>query len=345
MANRRRATLADVARKAGVGIATVDRVLNARAPVSKETAARVMSAAEALDYHARGLMRQRLRDLVPSKRLGFVLQKQSKWFYQELARAIQNAARAQPDIRAEVEIGFVESLSPNDLSQEITRMAGRCDAVAAVSIDHPKVNEAIAAASEGGVPVFALLSRLTAPELAGFSGIDGNKAGRTAGWSMARLAGVADEVGILVGSYRYLGHEALEAGFRSAMREYAPEVRLRESIVYLDDRAVAYEAASELLANAPGLGGIYHIGGGVSGVVTALAESGRGRELTYICQEQSPATRQALIDGIADIVIATPIADVAGAAVDAMARHLCSVTPPAPDYAIAEFRLMTPESV
>ena len=185
MVGKKRATLTDVAKRAGVGIATVDRVLNGRAPVSKETAARVLVAAETLGYHARGLMRQRIQEMVPRKRLGFVLQKQSKWFYQELADAVREAASRQRAIRAEVDIAFVESLSPDALSREILRLANRCDAVAVVSIDHPEVSAAIAVAATDGVPVFALLSPLNAPDISGFCGVDGRKAGRTAGWAMA----------------------------------------------------------------------------------------------------------------------------------------------------------------
>ena len=43
-----RPTVSDVAKKAGVSVATVDRVLNRRAPVKGETARRVLDAAQAL---------------------------------------------------------------------------------------------------------------------------------------------------------------------------------------------------------------------------------------------------------------------------------------------------------
>ena len=108
----RRATLRDVAARAGVGVATVDRVLNGRAPVKAETAARVAAAAEALDYHAHGLMRRRMQELAPERTLGFILQKRGKWFYRALADGIREATASLRDIRGSVEIAFVETLSP-----------------------------------------------------------------------------------------------------------------------------------------------------------------------------------------------------------------------------------------
>jgi LacI family transcriptional regulator len=60
---RSHATIIDVARQAGVSIATVSRVLNKTAPVQEETALRVLAVVEALRYHpktaARILARQK----------------------------------------------------------------------------------------------------------------------------------------------------------------------------------------------------------------------------------------------------------------------------------------------
>ena len=48
-----KATLSDIARRAGVGTATVERVLNGRGGVRPETTERVLAAARALDYPRR----------------------------------------------------------------------------------------------------------------------------------------------------------------------------------------------------------------------------------------------------------------------------------------------------
>jgi LacI family transcriptional regulator len=46
-----RATIEDVAEKAGVSVATVDRVLNGRAQVRPQNAKRVEAAIRSLNYH------------------------------------------------------------------------------------------------------------------------------------------------------------------------------------------------------------------------------------------------------------------------------------------------------
>lgn len=52
MNNNKRPTIATVAAHAGLSVATVDRVLNARAPVNPDTAEQVFQAAEAVGYFA-----------------------------------------------------------------------------------------------------------------------------------------------------------------------------------------------------------------------------------------------------------------------------------------------------
>src|ERR1700679_4126623 len=69
----KRPTVSDLARAAGVSVATVDRVLNQRHPVREGTADRVLRAAEAIGFHATALLKQRLRVDVPRRTLGFLL--------------------------------------------------------------------------------------------------------------------------------------------------------------------------------------------------------------------------------------------------------------------------------
>ncbi len=336
-----RVTLKDVAERAGVGVATVDRVLNARAPVSAATSARVLSAADALGYRSAGLLRRRIEEMAPAKRLGFILQKESKWFYRELAIELQRQAEQLRTIRASVVIRYVESLSPSELATVIDDMRGSVDAVGLVAIDHPEVNRAIASVD---APVFALLSPLSSPHVSAYVGIDSRKAGRTAGWAMARLNRAKGAVGILIGSHRYLGHEALESGFRSYMREFAPKRPLRDSVVYLDDAAVAYEATAELLRAHKDLSGIYHCGGGVTGALKALREAGRARDIVYICHERTPVTEAALADGSVDLVINNPLDQVAGRVTRLMSRCLTG-KPFQEQVGIVPFDLCTSENL
>ena len=73
----RRPTIADLAKEAGVSVATVDRVLNGRHPVREETARRVYEAASAIGYHAAALIHQRITADLPKMDFAFLLQKRA----------------------------------------------------------------------------------------------------------------------------------------------------------------------------------------------------------------------------------------------------------------------------
>lgn len=344
MSGKQRVTMQDVANRAGVGVATVDRVLNARAPVAPGTAARVVEAADAVGYHGKAMLRHRLAELAPVCRMGFLLQKEGKWVYQRLAEALRTAAAACGSVRAEPVFSFVGSLSAAGLAQEIARMGAEVDVLAVVSVDHPDVSAAIADCTGRGVPVYALLSPLSAPDIAGYIGIDGVAAGRTAGWAMARMSRAEGEIGVLLGSQRYLGQEANERGFRAAMAEYAPNRHVRDTMIYLDDEAVAYSAAQDLLDRCGAMAGLYHSGGGVGGVARALEESGRADQITYICHARTPDSEAALRAGTADLVISASFDQIASTLVACMADVKCSGRAgPAPDP--ERFELLTRESL
>src|SRR5215468_6919807 len=95
----RRPTISDLAVAAGVSVATVDRVLNHRHPVRAETAERVLGAAQSIGFHATALLKQRLKPDAAERTYGFLLQKRSEHFYQQLSTDLQAATRGAGDIR------------------------------------------------------------------------------------------------------------------------------------------------------------------------------------------------------------------------------------------------------
>jgi LacI family transcriptional regulator len=315
----KRATIVDLAKAAGVSVATVDRVLNQRLPVSEASARRVAEAADAINYHAAGLLKQRLAD-APQRTFAFLLQKKNTEFYQVLAGELVAAAKAARFVRAKPQIVFIDELIPSVIAARIRESGRAADALAVVAVDHPHVNEAIEELAGLGKPVFTLLSDLSAASRAGYIGVDGRKSGRTAAWAISRLAKRPGKVAVLVGSHRYLGQELAEMSFRSYFREHAPAFQVLETVVNLEDHRIAYEATLDLLAKNGGLAGIYLAGGGMKGMINALRDENAGGKLIAVCNELLPFTKAALIDGVIDLVLATPLAALAARAVEAMAK-------------------------
>src|SRR5260221_3041848 len=117
-----RPTIADLAKAAGVSLATVDRVLNRRLPVSADTAQRVVSAAEAIGYHATGLLKRRLIEM-PTRRFGFLLQKREDAFYAALGQELARATTSSREVNGKAVVDFSEELVPQTIAARLEAMA------------------------------------------------------------------------------------------------------------------------------------------------------------------------------------------------------------------------------
>ena len=313
-----RPTITDLAKKAGVSVATVDRVLNRRLPVREDTAIRVVEAAEAIGYHATGLLKRRLVE-TPKRRFGFLLQKPDP-FYQNLATELAAATRQAHSIDGKPIVEFMEDILPSIIAERIHVVGSKVDALAVVAVDHPVVNQAVEQLIAQGKPVFTLLSELSTISRTGHVGLDGRKVGRSAAWTISRTAQGPGKIGILVGSHRYLNQELAEISFRSYMREHGAEFTLLEPIVNLDDDQIAYDAITEMALTNADLVGIYVCGGGQDGLIKALNDNQVRKEIVVVCNELTVSTRAALIDGTVDLVLAHPTATMAAKMIEMMIK-------------------------
>jgi LacI family transcriptional regulator len=307
----RRPTIEDLAAAAGVSVATVDRVLNARQPVREATAQRVYEAASAIGYHATELFRRRLNQNLPFYTLGFVLQRPEQQFYQALAAGLTAAVERAASFRGRVHIDYAESQTPAEVVARLKYAAKRAQAVAMVAIDHPTITAAVEDLRDAGIPVFSLLSDSAHGARASYIGVDNRKAGRTAAWFIAKTAKTPGKVAIFVGSHRFLGQELREIGLRTYFRENAPDFEVLDTLVNLETPAITHEAMLDLLKRHKNLAGLYVAGGGMEGVIAALTEDAGDRRLAAVCHELTPISRSALADHTIQTVIATPIGPLA----------------------------------
>ena len=319
-----RPTIADLARAAGVSVSTVDRVLNGRNPVRPATAERVLTAAEAIGFHATGILRQRLGADRPERTLGFLLQQPSRTFYRRLGEALTEATKTSPAIRGRAVVEFLDDLTPGSVSARLLKLGKHVDAIAVVTADHPLVTGAIDRLHAAGVPVVALISDLTAQSRAGYVGLDNRKLGRTAAWAISNIGKRPGKVAIFVGSHRYLCQEIAEMSFRTYFREHAPEFHLLETLTSLEDARYAYENTLDLLKRHSDLVGLYVAGGGIRGVMQALRDQGDAvpRGLVTIGQELMEETRAGLIDGIVKLILSHPLRLLAETTIGAMLRAI-----------------------
>lgn len=340
-----RPTIADLARAAGVSVATVDRVLNGRHPVREETARRVYDAAKGIGYHAVGLLRQRVFEDLPQYRLGFLLQKPQQAFYQIVAKEMENAALALSTVRAMPQVEFVANSTPTGITEKLRAMAARNQAIALVAPDYPAVTAVVEELKERGVPVFSLLSDFAAGVREGYVGLNNHKVGRTAAWMIAKAAKRPGKVAAFVGSHRFLGHELREIGFRSYFREHAPDFEVLDTMVNLDTAEITHEATLNLLQRHPDLIGFYVCGGGMEGAISAIREEKLEGKLIAVVNELTPESRAALADDVVTLAISTPTAALARETISLMIQAIDKGPTGAPGQTFLPFDLFTPENI
>ena len=303
----RRPTIKDVAKLAGVSVATVDRVVNGRHPVRTDKAQKVYEAAESLGYYATGLIQRRISTKIPQHYVGILLQQPKQQFYQNFAKAIVEAAAKLSQLGLHVAVDFLPSQRHADVVESMKAMAQRVEAIAMVAIDHPIINEAVVDLRQNGTPVFALLSDFAISAREAYLGTNNLQAGRTSAWFVSRSIKNTGKIALCVGSHRFHGHELRESGFRSYFREHAPDISLLETLVNLEDDAIMYDATLNLLKRHPDLTGLYITGGGMEGAIAALREERQPGEVAMVCSELTTDTRLGLAQNIITAVLGTPL--------------------------------------
>jgi LacI family transcriptional regulator len=297
-----RAKIEDVAEKAGVSIATVDRVLNGRAKVRPQNAKRVEAAIRALNYHPDRLAARLARGR--EYRFCFVLPKGDNVFMRALEHEIKAHAGHMEAERVIADIVHTDVFDPQSLANSLQELYGY-DGVATVALDHPRVRESIAALSLQGVALVTLVSDVPGSARAHFVGVDNSAAGRTAGTLMGNyLWQKSGSIGVIAGSLSLRDHSERHFGFMQVMRQEYPDLTVLPVHEGRDNAQRNEMLTRELLAKTPDLVGIYNLGAGAEGVIKALEDTGRNKSTVFITHELYSTTRKGLIDGTIDAVIA-----------------------------------------
>ncbi len=292
----------DVAREAGVSLATVDRVLNGRAGVRKTTREKVEKAVASLNY--RRDVGASLLARAKTVKLHFLLPGGDNPFMENLAGAIRSFSRRDGENRTRIEVTRVEALNPLALSSAINRLGPKnCDCAIVVATDDESVRKSIDRASLKGVRVITLVSDNPSSRRSRFVGIDNVAAGRTAGSLMGRFCAPGARIGLIVGSMGLRDHRERFIGFHDLVLEEFPGLEVVGPVEGFDDAHETAKRTQELLADYSDLAGVYSMGAGNAGLISALTNIGRTRSIRVIVHELTRDTITGLRAGIVDVVL------------------------------------------
>jgi len=297
-----RVTIEDVALEAGLSVATVDRVLNGRAAVRPQTAQRVEKAIRQLNYQPDRLAARLAKG--QEYRFCFVLPEGNNGFMIGLGEEVRAIASRLVPERVHIDLRLTDVFDAATLAATLDSIGDIYDGVAVVALDHPRVREAINGLVERGVAVVTLVSDVPNSKRVHYAGIDNSSAGRTAATLIGRfLGGKKGKVGLIAGSLSLRDHIERRFGFEQVLAQEFPDLAILPVLESRDDWQRVEKVTAEMLASHPDLIGIYNVGAGARGIVTALENAGRQKQITYIAHELTDHTRRALVDGTIDVII------------------------------------------
>jgi LacI family transcriptional regulator len=261
---RLKVTIRDVAREAGVSVATVSRVMNDSGPVSEGARARILEIASRLRYAPN----EAARTLISSRTstLGVILPDLHGEFFSEVIRGLDQAAKTS---------GFhlLVSGSHNDGAETeaaLRAMRGRVDGLVVMA---PDANAAgVAAWIPDGVPV-VLLNCPTVDGRADSIEID-NYGGA---YAMVRhLAGATRQrVGVITGTPNNRDAAERLRGYREALRVFGVERRAEWELAGNFTEASGWEAARRFVALSPRPEALFASNDSMAiGALSALREAG-----------------------------------------------------------------------
>ena len=274
-------TIADIARLAGVGTATVDRVLNRRPGVNAETVQRVMQVVGELGAPQQPGRPRRGENF----RFAYVLPADDSPFLGLVDRQI---AQAAGDFRHQHITEITHRLDATDPAQFAAELAqvGDCQGIALLAPDLPPIKLAINELVRSGVHVVTLFSDVAGSMRETCIGADNRAAGRTAGLLLARMAGGARDTLLLSSQATRLSAEIeRRIGFAQVIEERFPALRMVRTPDLPADDDGACAALQRFLQNdvdAARVAGIYNVGSGSAGVARALQHAGLAAQIGVV---------------------------------------------------------------
>jgi len=287
-------TIADIARLAGVGTATVDRVLNRRPGVNAETVQKVMQVVAEIGQPSLPGRPRRGENF----RFAFVLPADDAPFLDLVERQI---AQAAGDFRHQHITEVTHRIESTDAAAFASALAAldTCHGVALLAPDLPPVKLAINELVRAGVHVVTLFSDVAGSKRETCVGADNRAAGRTAGLLLGRMAGRPSRDTLLLASQAMRLSAEIERriGFAQVIEERFASLRmLRMPDLPADDegaeRALTRFLRSEVEPER--VAGLYNVGSGSVGLARALRAAGLAAEVGIVAHDFTEAHRTLL---------------------------------------------------
>jgi LacI family transcriptional regulator len=276
----KRATLRDIAKRAGVSAVTVHKVLYSKDGVGEDTRKRVLGIAGDMDYSVNMAASSLKRKAI---HIAVILRGRSNpqnFFFHKMWDGIDRAERNLRDYR--VKITRIECEDNWESQDGILRELARsqnADGAILHCWDETKLDGAINQLYEKGIPVVTANSDAPGSKRIACVSAPNDRVGSLAAETLSRMSSCGGRAIIVGGTSLAENLTANRRGFVSYMQSTRPETEVTSIYNYYEDSAPFSDEIKTTLENTPDISGMYAITARATyiacGVVHKLGMSGR----------------------------------------------------------------------
>lgn len=298
-----RPTTKDLAKAAGVSLATVDRVLNDRAGVRKDTVEKVNRTIEEIGF-ARNIL---AANLARQKRYRFLflLPRTGDQFLAELIARIAeaNVSFASEMIRADV--AQIHESDPHAIANFLGALGpDKVDGVAIFAPESPQVRDTKAHQQARGIEMVSLISGQITSDGEAFVGIDNHAAGATAGRLMGRFSRQSPgEILVIAETMRARDSLERRLGFDEVINADFPHLAVLPSLETYGEAERTEQIIRRSFASHPNIAGIYVLGSEARVPLHVIGQQAIRAKPVIIAHERTPFTENGLITQQIDALI------------------------------------------
>ena len=289
-------TMKELAKLCGFSRGTVDRALNGRGRIKKETADAIKRMAKEIGYEpnpaGKALSARRNHPTV-----AIILTSDGNAFFDEVMRGLQEAAADYAIYGLKVIYRTMRGYDAEKQCALIEEVKDKVSAVILNPIDDPAVAAAINKLVAADKFVVAVNTDIKGSLRHAYVGTDYINGGETACALLAALNGENSNVGVVMGSKKVLGHRLRLEGFRRRQKGFN-DLHIVEVIENEDDDILSYERTGKLLKEHPNINSLFIVAGGVYGAGRAVMARPVENRPLVIAFDSVPATIEMMRLGI-----------------------------------------------
>lgn len=299
-----RPTAKDLARVAGVSLATVDRVLNDRPNVSKAAVRKVNETSERLGFVRNPAAVSLARN--KSYRFQFILPAIGDLYLAELIHHMKEAQASVKGDLVDLDIVHIAVDDPLKVAKYLSDMeVNDFDGIALMAPDSPEAHDTISRLIGRGMKFVQFLSGKEKLPRANFVGVDNFAAGATAAKIIGRfVGGKAGKVLIVAETMRTPDSIQRRLGFDSVISSQFAHLLCLPSVETYGDARKARQFLGSLLEANHDIVAIYVLSSEARVPLESAACFTDLRRLAVVVHERTPFTESGLRDERIDAVIA-----------------------------------------